>query len=183
MRIRFYVSLSLLVLLVCYACGGSSEVEMKQAREAMDQAKSLHADDLAPTDFQQAQKTWDHAQAAEKEGKTGAAKVIFTTAKINFNKSAAIAKAKQEALTRELDAMQLAIGSNLDQVNSDLSTKNLSPKQRSQVEAIAAEVEKEDASIRKLVIQEDLLKAVETAKNVQTKIYHAQLILAGQKAR
>jgi len=183
MNIRFYVSLSLLILLASYGCGGSSEIEMMQAQDAMDQAKKFHADDLAPTDFQQAQQAWDHAQAAETEGKTATAKVLFTSAKIFFGKAADIAKARKDALSRELSAMQLQISKNFDQMSSDLSRNNISPKQRDQVLAIASEVEEGKDSISELVIQEDLIKAVETAKDVQTKIYHAQLILAGKKIK
>jgi hypothetical protein len=182
MMIRFCVGLGILMLLATYGCGGgSAEAEMKQAQLAMDEARSLHADTLAPTDFQQAQKAWIHAQTAVKEGKTDAAKVIFMSAKILFGKAADIAKAKREALSQELSGMQLMINSNFDQVMSDLSKNRLSPELRGQVKAIASEVEKGNASIRKLVKQEDFIKAVATAKDVQTKIYHAQLILAGRK--
>ena len=181
MRIRFFIGFSLFVLLVSCGCGGSSEIEMKQAREAMDKAKSLRADDFAPTDFQQAQKAWDRGQAAEKEGKTSTAKVLFTSAKIYFGKAADIARAKKEALSRELIAMQVMISKNLDQVKSDLSKNGLSPKQRGQVETIVSQVEKDNDSISKLVIEEEFPKAIAMAKNVQTKIYHAQLILAGLK--
>jgi hypothetical protein len=180
MGIRFYVSLGLLILLTFCGCGGSSELEMKEAQRAMDKAKDIHADDLAPTDFQQAQKAWDHAQAAEKEGKTGTAKVLFTSAKIFYGKAADIAKAKRDAMIRELDAMQATIGRNFDQVKSDLMRNDLSPKQHGQVISIVAEVEEGNASISKLMAEEDLRKAVATAKDVQTKIYNAQLILAGQ---
>jgi len=183
MKIRLYISLSLFVLLAAYGCGGSSEIEMKAAQRAMDQAKSLHADNLAPTDFQQAQKAWDHAQAAEKEGNTGTAKVLFASAKIYSGKAADIAKAKEDSLARELSAMQLKISSNFDQVKSDLLKNKLSPQQQSQVRAIASEVEEGNASISKLVIQKDLPKAIATAKDVQTKIYNAQLILAGQRPK
>ncbi len=180
MRIRFFVILCLLALLASYGCGGSSEIEMRLAREAMDEAKSVHADNLAPTDFQKAKTAWDHAQAAEGEGRTGNAKVLFTSAKIFFGKAADIARSKQDALSRELIAMQLTISRNLDLVKSDLSQNNMSPEQRGKVKAIASEVEKDNAAISKLVSQEDLAKAVATAKNVQNKIYHAQLILAGK---
>jgi hypothetical protein len=183
MKIQSYISLSLLVLLAAYGCGGSSEIEMKQARQAMDYARSLRSDNLAPTDFQQAQKAWDHAQAAEKEGKTDTAKVLFASAKIYFGKAADIAKAKQDSLSRELGAMQRMITSNFNQVKSDLSKNHLSPQQQGRVRAIASEVEEGNASIRSLVIQKDLLNAVATAKGVQTKIYNAQLILAGQKTK
>jgi len=183
MRIRFYISLGLLLMLAFYGCRGSSEIEMKGAQKAMDEAKNHHADDLAPTDFQQAQKTWDRAQAAEKEGNTGTAKVLFESARIYFGKAADIAKSKRDALSRQLENMQLMISSNFDQVKRDLSRGNLSPGQQDQVRAIASEVEEGNAAITKLVSEDDYLKAVATAKVVQTKIYNAQLILAGQKAR
>jgi len=183
MKIRFYISLILVVLLASYGCSGSSEIERTEAQNAMDYAKKFHADTLAPTDFQQAQKAWDNAQAAEKEGKTSTAKVLFTSAKIFFDKTADIAKARQETLTQELGGMQVMIGKNFDQVKIDLSRNNLSSKQRGQVRAIVSEVEEGNNSISKLVTQGDLVKAVATAKDVQTKIYHAQLILAGQKIK
>ena len=183
MKVRFYVSLILVVLLISYGCGGSAKIEMTEARDAMDHAKNSHADNLAPTDFQKAQKAWDSAQAAEKEGKTGKAKVLFTSAKIFFDKAADIAKSRQDALSRELSEMQIAIGKNFDQVRIDLSRNTLSARQRSQVLEIASEVEEDNETISELVIQEDLIKAVAMAKEVQTKIYHAQLILAGKKIK
>jgi hypothetical protein len=156
---------------------------MNQARLTMDKARVLHADKLAPADFQQAQRSWDKAQAADKEGNTGAAKVLFTSAKINFGKAADIAKSRQDALSRELIGMQLVISDNFDQVKRDLTKKNLSPEKRSRVNAIVSEVQKDNASIRDLVEQEDLPKAVATAKEVQGKIYIAQLILAGKNPK
>ena len=84
MKIRIYISLILLVLLASFGCSGSSEIEMTEARDAMENAKDIHADKYASTDFQQAQEAWDHAQAAEKEGLTSKAKVLFTSARIFF---------------------------------------------------------------------------------------------------
>jgi hypothetical protein len=183
MKIQFYTGLTLLVLLFSYGCGGSSEIDRKQARAAMELAQNIHADVLAPKDFQQAQKAWDHAQAADKEGKTDAAKVLFSSAKIYFGDATNIAKAKKDALSRELSTMQASISNNFDQVKLDLSNNRLSDRQRSQVTAIISEVEKGNASIGKLQDQEDLINAVAAAKDVQTQIYHAQLILAGQKIK
>lgn len=183
MRIRFHISISLLLLLASYGCGGSSEIDMKQAQQAMDHAKALRADSLASSDFQRAQKAWEHAQAAEREGRTGTAKVLFSSAKIYFGKAADIAKSRQDSLSRELVAMQRMITSNFDEVKSDLLRNNLSPRQQAQVKVIVSEVEEGNASISSLVIQKDFLKAVATAKEVQTKIYNAQLILAGQKPK
>jgi hypothetical protein len=183
MKIRLFMSLILLVLLFSYGCGGSSEIDRRQAQAAMDLAKSSHADVLAPKDFQQAQKAWDHAQAVDKEGKTDAAKVLFSSARIYFGDATDIAKAKKDALSRELSTMQATISNNFDLVKLDLSNNRLSDRQRSQVAAIVSEVEKSNAAISKFQDQEDLINAVATAKRVQTQIYHAQLILAGQKIK
>ncbi len=183
MKNRFYICFACLVLLSLCGCGGSAEVERKQAQAAMEQAKTYHADNYASSDFEKAQTAWDHAQTAEKEKKTDGAKVLYTSAKIFFGKAADIARAKQETLTRELDAMRVTIGSNLDQVKNDLLTRSISAAQRKQVDTIVAEVEKDKEDINKLVDQHDLVKAVATAKSVQTKIYHAQLIQAGQKIK
>jgi hypothetical protein len=183
MRARFCISLGLFVLLASYGCGGSAEVEMKQAQQAMDDARNFQADSLAPTDFQQAQKAWDHARNADKQGKTGAAKVLYNSAKIYFGKAADIAQAKHDSLSRALETMQQTISSNLGRVKNDLFNANVSSQRQSQVSALMAEVEEANASISKLVIQKDLPKAVAMAKDVQTKIYHAQLILAGQKPK
>jgi hypothetical protein len=180
MRTRFFIAISLFILLVCYGCGGSPEIERTQAREAMDKANSLHVDKFAPTEFQQAQKAWDHGQAAEKEGNTSTAKVLYASAKIFFGKAADIAKTKKAALSRELTAMQLVIGENLAKVKADLLKGGLPPRLRDQVETIASQAEEDNASIRKLADAENFPKAIEMAKNVQTNIYHAQLILAGR---
>ncbi len=181
MKFRLYASLVLFALLAFYGCGGSSEVEMRAAEDAMNRALDAHADLLAAKEFQDAQKTWEHAQAAAKEGKTSSAKVLFSSAKIYFTKTALIAKSNHEALSRQLDSLEVAINSNFDQVKSDLSTKKLSPKDKEQVKAINEEIVTDKASIAKLESQQDLIKAVAMAKEVQTKIYNAQLILAGEK--
>lgn len=181
MKIRLYSSLGLLAMLSLCGCGGSSDVEMRAAEDAMNRAQSAHAELLAPTEFQEAQKTWEHAQAAAKEDKISSAKVLFASAKIYFTKAAASAKNNREALTRQLDSLEMAINSNFDQVKSDLSKTKLSAKDHEQVKAIAAEIVKDQAMISKLESEHDLIRAVAAAKEVQTKIYNAQLILAGQK--
>ncbi len=183
MKVRFYISFILAALLASYGCSGSAEIEMTEAQDAMDHARSLHADKFAATDFKRAQEAWDNAQTAEKEGKTGKAKVLFTSAKIFFDKAADIAKSRRDALYRELDNMQIAIGKNFDQVRFDLAGSNLPSRQRNQVMALVSDVEEGNESISKLAIEEDFVKAIATAKEVQTKIYHAQLILAGKKIK
>ena len=112
---------------------------MKEARTAIDQARLLHADRSRRRTLSRLRKAWDHAQTAEKEGQTSTAKVLYTSAKIYFGKAADIARSKQDALTRELDAMQLMISKNFDQVKIDLSKNKLSSSQRSRVKAIHPE--------------------------------------------
>ena len=177
--IRFFVCFSLLALLGLLACGENSELEMKQAQLSMDQAKNLHADDLAPTDFQEAQRIWNEAQSAVKQGKP--AQALFLRAKSHFDKTAQIAKSRRETLSRELNDMQLTISSGLDKMKTALEKKQMAPKAQGQVKTMATEIEQANEAIGNLVKQGDYVKAVATAKDVQTKIYNAQLIMTGQK--
>jgi hypothetical protein len=147
----------------------------------MDKARSLHADELAPADFEQAQKAWTRALTVAKEGNADTAKVLFVSAKIYFNKSADIAKAKREALFRELGLIQGMIDSSFKEVQRDIAANHLPVRQQVRVQALASDVVEGNAAISKLVSQEDLPKAIATAKDVQKKIYNAQLILAGPR--
>jgi hypothetical protein len=177
---RFFVGSCLLVLLACYGCGGeNANVEMQQAQQAMDQAKKLYAADLTPTDWKEATQLYNQAQAAVTDGKP--AKSLFIRAKNRFEKMAAIAKSRNEIYSKDLNEMQLTINGRFEKVKKALEGGKLNAKVQGQVKAIATEVEEGNASINDLVSQGNYLKAVTTAKAVQTKVYNAELILAGKK--
>ena len=121
---RFFVGSCLLILLACYGCGvEKSEVEMKQAQDSKDQAKSLHADDITPTDWKEAVQVWDQAQTAVKDGKP--AKTLFLRAKNRFDKIAAIAKSKNETFSKDLSEMQTTINSRYEKVKKALEAKKV----------------------------------------------------------
>ncbi len=178
--IRFFVGMSLLVLMVCcYSCGENSEAEMKQAQQAMEKAKSLFAEDLASSNWKEAMQVWEQGQAAVKEGKP--AKTYFLRAKSRFEKTAAIAKAAGDIMSRDVQAMQVAITERLSKVQAALDRGKLPSKVQSQIKPIVAEVEEGSASIDILIGQRDFIKAKALAKDVQSKVYSAELILAGRK--
>ena len=176
----FFVVCSLFILIACYSCGvPSSEVEMKAAQQAMDNAKSLHAEDLAPSNWEEAMQAWEQGQTAVKEGKS--AKAFFIRAKSRFEKTSAIAKSQGDIMSREVSDMQLRIGEGLSKVKAALAKGRIPSKVQKQVQEMASEVEKGAETIESLVSQKDFLKAKNTAKEMQTKIYNAQLIMAGKK--
>ena len=175
---RFIVGFSLLVLIACYGCSENSEVEMKEAQQAMDNAKGLHAEDLAASDFEEAMQSWNRGQSALKEGKP--AKTYFLRAKSRFEKTATIAKAQQETLSRDISDMQMTIGERLAKVKSALAAGRLNSRIRTQVKPIVEEVEAGTATINNLVGQGDYLKARTMAREIQNKVYNAELILAGK---
>jgi hypothetical protein len=177
---RFFVVCSLFILIACYSCSApSSEAEMKAAQQAMDTAKSLHSEDLAASNWQDALQAWEQGQAAVKEGKS--AKAFFIRAKSRFEKCTAIAKSQGDVLSREVSDMQLRIGEGLSKVKAGIVKGKLSAKVQKQVQEIAAEVEKGAETIDSLVSQKDFLKAKNTAREMQARIYNAQLIMAGKK--
>jgi hypothetical protein len=177
---RFFVGCSLLILIFFYGCGvPSSEVEMKAAQQAMDNAKSLHAEDLAASNWSEAMQAWEQGQAAVKEGKS--AKVFFIRAKSRFEKTAVIAKSQRDGLSRDVSEMQIRIGERLSNIKAALAKGRLSSKVQKQVQSITEEAEKGKDSIDTLVSQGDFLKARTLAREAQAKIYNAELIMAGKK--
>jgi hypothetical protein len=177
---RFFVGCSLLVLLVCYGCSYQiPEAELKAAQQAMDQAKSLHAEDLAPSNWKEAMLTWEQAQAAIKEQKP--AKTLLLRAKSRFDKAVTIAKANGEGVKREVSEMQTTISERYAKVKAVLDNGRLISKVKNQVATLAREVGEGTSSIDKLVSDGDLIKARALAKEIQRKVYNAELILAGKK--
>lgn len=178
--IRFFIGISLLVLVVCFGCGGqNSEAEMKQAQEAMEKAKSIFAEDLAPSDWNEAIIAWEQAQAAVKEGKP--AKTYFLRAKSRFEKTAKIAEAAAADISREVTAMQLSIGERFGKVRSGIDSGRVPARIQKQIKPVVEEVEEGMASVESLVGQGSFLKARALAKELQAKIYDAELIIAGKK--
>ena len=178
--IRFFVGISLLVLLGCFGCGVSKpEAEIKAAQEAMDKAKSVFAEDLAPTDWKEALISWEQGQAAVNEGKP--AKSYFVKAKARFEKTATIAKAAGADMAREITAIQLTIGTRFAKVRAALDRGRAPAKILNQVKPLAAEVEEGTASVESLAGQGNYVKALVLARDIQAKVYKAEMLLAGKK--
>jgi hypothetical protein len=166
-------------MILCYGCASNSEAEMQAAQQAMDKAKSFHAEDLAASNFSDAMQVWDQGQTAVKQGKS--AKTLFLRAKSRFEKAAVIAKSQGDMLSRDVSDMQMKIGERLSNVKAVLLKGRLSSKIQKQIQTMVAEVEQGAASIENLMSQGDFLKARNLAKEIQTKIYNAELVMAGKK--
>jgi hypothetical protein len=165
-----------------FTCGcgeAKPEAEIKAAQEAMDKAKSLFAEDLAPTDWKEAVISWEQGQAAVQEGKP--AKTYFVKAKARFEKTATIAKAAGADMAKEITAMQLTIGDRFAKVKSALDRGKVPAKILKQVKPMATEIEEGTASVESLASQGNYLKAMVLARDVQAKVYKAELLLAGKK--
>jgi hypothetical protein len=178
--IRFIVGSSILLLVACCSCGGQkSDAEMKAAQEAMDKAKSLFAEDLAPADWKEAVKSWEDGQAAIQEGKP--AKSYFLRAKSRFDKTALIARATGENMAKDIASMQMTISERFVKIRSVLDSGKVAARVRDQVKPLASDVEEGTASIQSLVSQGNYLKAIMLARDVQSKVYQAELLVAGKK--
>jgi len=178
--IRFFVGCSLLLLIVCYSCGvPSSEKEKNAAQQAMDNAKSLHAEDFAAANWMDAMLAWDQGEAAVQEGKP--ARAFFIRAKSRFEKAAAIAKSQGAVWSREVSDIQLAIAERFSKIKAALEKGRMPSKIQKQINAVVADVEKAKESLDSLVAKGELVKAKALAKETQTKLYNAELIMAGKK--
>jgi len=178
--IRFFVGFSLLILIVLYGCGvEKSEAEMKAAQQAMDNARSFSAEELATANWQEAMQAWDQGQAAVKEGKP--AKTFFLRAKSRFEKTAAIAKARRDAVSKEVSTMQQMINERCSVIKTALETGKLTPKVQNQLKPLMTDVDTGNQTIVSLISQGDYVKARSAALEVQKKVYNAQQIMAGKK--
>jgi hypothetical protein len=178
---RFFVGISLLVLAVCCCrCGvENSKAEMEEAQKAMDKAKSVFAEDLASSNWQEAMQSWDQGQAAVKAGKPS--KTFFLRAKSRFEKTAAIAKASGDRLSKDIQTMQLAIGEHFAKVKTGMERNKYPSKVQNRIKPIIAEIEEGNATIDNLVSQGNYPKANSLAKEILTKLYNTDLIIAGKK--
>ena len=177
---RFFVGLSLLALISCYGCGaGSSELEMKEAQQAMENARSFSAEVFAPSDWDEAMKAWEQGQAALKEGKS--AKSHFLRAKSRFEKTAEIAKSYYDQTSEEISQMQQMINERTEKIISTLDYRGLSSSVRNQLKPIMADVEAGKQTMDDLLQQGDLLKARDTGRELQKSLYNAELVIEGKK--
>lgn len=178
--IGFFIGISLLVLVVCYGCGAEKyEMDMQAAQQAMEKAKSFFAEDLAPSDWREAMQSWEQAQAAVREGKPSIA--YFRRAKSRFEKTARVAKATADDMAKDVTAMQLTISERFAKVKSALERGKAPAGILAQVKPLAGEVEEGTASVESLASQGNYLKAKILARDIQAKVYRAELLLAGKK--
>jgi hypothetical protein len=177
---RFFLAFSLSMLILCISCSApSSEVEMKAAQEAMDKAKSFHAETLAASNWSDAMQAWEQGEAAVKEGKS--AKTFFLRAKSRFEKTAAIAKANGEVMSGEVRQIQQSIDERLSKIKAALEKGKVPSKSKKMVQSAAAEGDQAVEAIEKLMTEGDYLKALTLAKDTQTKLYNTELVIAGKK--
>lgn len=171
-----------LTMITMFGCGGgSSEVEMNSAQKSMDEAKSYRAEELASADWKDAMQSWDEAQTAAASGDSSA-KTLFLRAKSRFDKSAEIAKARQERLAQEIGDLQLSISSGLARLKSAVESGGVAARLRSDLTDACTEIEKEVADINGSVTAGDYTKARTVAQQTLEKVQKAELLLMGKSA-
>lgn len=178
----FFVGISLLVLVVCYGCGGEKyQADMQAAQQAMDSAKALFAEDLAPSDWNEAMKVWEQAQAAVQEGKPSI--TYFKRAKSRFEKVTKLAKSTGDSMAQEVSAMQITINERFSKIKDALERRRVSGKTANQVKPVIAELQEGTTTLDNLVSQHNYMKAKILARDLQTKVYNTELIVSGKKPR
>jgi hypothetical protein len=177
---RFFVVCSLLMLVFCSSCGAPNyEKEKQAALQAMENAKSLHAEILAVSDWKEAMMAWEQGEAAVIEKKP--AKTYYLKAKSRFEKTAAIAKSLGAALSQEISSIQLSINERLSKTKAAIERGRMSSRTLKQVQPLIDEAQKGAESLETLIGQGDLVKARTLAKETQAKLYNTELIIAGKK--
>ena len=84
-------------------------------------------------------------------------------------------------MAQEVTAMQQTISERYSKIQAALQRGRLSPKATKEVKPIAAEVQEGMISLDSLFSQGNYLKAKILARDLQTKVYSAELIIAGKQ--
>ncbi len=154
---------------------------MQAAQQAMDKAKTVFAEDLAPSDWKEAIQAWEQGQGAVKEGKPSV--TFFKRAKSRFEKTYKVAKANSDTMSQEVSSMQATIGERFAKVKSELERRRIPAKLEQQVKPMIAEIQEGTATVDTLASQGNYLKARTLARELQTKVYNAELIVSGKKPK
>ena len=90
-------------------CASRPEEAIREAQQAMDEARAVQAPNFAPGDWKSAQDAWDAAQAALAKQSYGQASSHLMQAKSRFEKARNIARAKRDDVKKEVGTLQSAV--------------------------------------------------------------------------
>ena len=175
---RFFIGFSLLVLIAVYGCSGNPEKEIAAAEQAMEEARSYYAEEIAASDWKDAMAAFNEGHEAVKNGKP--AKSLFIKARSRFEKTAKIAKSRQDYLAKEVSDLQQSIDERFSKVRAAIE-KGVRSSILKQLNPIVEEAEAGNELVSELVDQGNFHKAREAAEEVHRQVYNAELILAGKK--
>ncbi len=178
--IRLLNGLCLSILLASFGCSVSYDEEMMLAQEAMDEAKTVRAEELASADWEHAMESWNEAQTAASNNQASA-RTLFMSAKSRFNKAYEIANARKEHLAKEVGDMQLTIATNYARLKSAAEIRRLSSKIKKSLEESFEKIDTAISTLNSQVSNEDYVSATTTAQDTLQQIYDAEQLMEGKK--
>jgi hypothetical protein len=177
--IRFFLIFSFMALIACCSCGPTIESEVRGAQQAMEKAQSFRADELAPSDWEDAMLTWKQAQAAVAERRS--AKTLLRKAKSQFNKAAETAEANGKAMAKEVGDLQVKINKRYQGIKAALAAGKPNSKIEKELEPLLMEVALNSSSIENMNMHWDYVKAKSLAQNTLRTVETAEQMMAGNK--
>ncbi len=161
--------------LVCIGCASYPEEQLKLAQAAMDETLKYQPEVFAATDWRDAKKTWDDAQALLSQQKYGQAASLLVTAKSRLAKAGQIASKNREVVLREVTNAQQDITTRHASLKSQLASLRLSSPVRKSLEECCLQVEQQIAQLNSEVEQGQIDKAQATAKETLKLVYEGQV--------
>jgi hypothetical protein len=177
--IRFCLGFIFPGLIACCGCSPSLESETRATQNAMDNAQSYNAEQLAPADWEAAMATWKRAQTAIAQGQS--TRDYLHEAKSQFKKAALLADANGKAMAKEILDMQKSINERYLTIKAALKNGKPNSKIQQELAPIMQEVALNSSSIENLNMNWEYVKAKAMAQDTLKKIESAELIMAGKK--
>ncbi len=163
------------------ACSSRPDEQLNLTQKAMEQAKAEHASEFAPSDWEAAQQVWNQAQAVLEKQSYGEASMLLLKAKVRFEKARNVAKAKRDALLKEIGGQQKAIDLRYKSLKADIDANaaKLSPARRKSLEDSCTDIDKGIEKAQAEVEQGEYVEAKNTAQSTIRKVFEAEKELDG----
>jgi len=160
-------------------CSSRPVEQQASAQKALESARQQHAEEVAPTEWKEAEKAWNEAEAALAKGSYSSAGELYQTAKSRFERAYNVAKARRDAILRDIEGLQSSINAKYDEAKDRVARSNLSAKSKKEADGLIREMDQAIDKLKKEVDEGNLTQAKATAEATLRQVYEVERKIRG----
>ena len=169
-----WVFLCLYFVSIVVGCSSKPVEQEASAQKALELAKEQHAEELASTEWKEAEKAWKEAEAALAKGSYSSAGGLYQTAKSRFERAYNVAKSRRDAILRDIQGLQNSINAKYEEAKDRVARSKLSSKSKKEADGLIREIDQAIEKLKKEVDEGNLTQAKATAEATLRQVYEAE---------